>query len=49
MAHPEPIPILRGRQVEEYLERFRNFRLTARQKEFYSDAREFYRKLKPRE
>ena len=49
MAYPEPIPTLRGRQAEEFLERLKNFKLTPCQKEFYSDAREFYRKLKPRE
>ncbi len=49
MAYPEPTPILRGHRAKEFLERLENFKLTPEQKRFYRDAREFYRKLMPRE
>jgi hypothetical protein len=49
MVYPEPTPALRGRRAKEFLERLENFELTPWQKRFYKDAREFYRKLMPRE
>lgn len=49
MAYPEPIPALRGRKAKEFVGRLEDFKLTSSQKRFYSDAREFYRKLKPKE
>ena len=49
MAYPEPIPPLRGRNVEEFLHRLEDFRLSRKQKEFYKDAKKMYRKMAPKE
>lgn len=42
MAYPEPTPILRGKEARQFLQRWRDFKLTAEQQEFYRGARESY-------
>lgn len=43
MSYPEPIPAVRGKKnVEEFLRRLENFRLTDAQKELYRGARKAY-------
>jgi len=42
MSYPEPTPILRGKEAKQFLERWRNFKLTPEQLEFYRGAREYY-------
>jgi hypothetical protein len=44
MAYPEPTPILKGKDAQEFLKRLANFKLTPEQREFYRDARKRYRK-----
>jgi len=45
MAYPVPIPILTGKDAEEFEEKLRNFKLTDEQIAFYRQAKErFYKK-----
>jgi len=39
MAYPEPIPVLKGKEAEEFDSRLKKFRLNGAQKEFYREAR----------
>ena len=47
MAYPEPIPVIRGKDTEEFLERLRNFKLTPAQKKLYKGARQYYERKRP--
>ena len=47
MAYPEPIPALRGRHAREFLKRLEGFKLTTRQRRIYSDAVEYYNRIRP--
>ncbi len=38
MAYPEPIPAIKGKQAEEFLERLENFELSTSQRKFYREA-----------
>ena len=49
MAYPEPIPVIRGKDAEEFLERLRRFKLTPAQKRLYKGARQFYERKRPKE
>ena len=49
MAYPEPIPTIRGKRAREFIDRLEGFELTSSQKKLYRGAREYYRKLKPKE
>ncbi|MCA1814425.1 MAG: hypothetical protein LC624_10820 [Halobacteriales archaeon] len=46
MAYPEPILPLKGKRAQEFSERLEKFRLTARQKAMYRDARALYERRK---
>jgi hypothetical protein len=48
MAYPEPIPVIRGEDAEEFLDRLSKFRLTPAQKRFYRGARKFYERKRPK-
>jgi uncharacterized protein len=47
MSYPEPTPILKGKDAEEFLRRLKTFHLTKKQKAFYKDAISLYRKMSP--
>ncbi len=38
MAYPEPIPAIKGKDSEEFLERLRDFRLSASQRRLFKDG-----------
>jgi len=38
MAYPEPTPLLKGREVQEFIQRLDAFKLTEAQLEFFRDA-----------
>ncbi len=42
MAYPEPVPILRGKDAEEFFRKLENFRLTDAQKAFYREGLRTY-------
>jgi hypothetical protein len=48
VSYPEDIPILRGKDAIEFMNRLKNFKLTEEQKKFYKDAFEYYQKTKPK-
>ena len=48
MAYPEPIPILKGKDAEEFLRRLEAFKLTESQKALYRGCRKLYRMMAPR-
>ena len=48
VTYPEPIPAIKGEDVEGFLRRLENFSLTPAQKELYRGCREFYLRLRPR-
>ena len=48
MAYPEPIPVIRGKDAEEFLKRLRNFKLTPAQKKLYKGARQYYERKRPK-
>jgi hypothetical protein len=47
VAYPEPIPVLKGKDAEEFLRRLEAFTLTESQKALYRGCRELYRKMAP--
>ncbi len=49
MAYPEPIPAIKGKHAEEFLEKLSRFKLTASQKRLYEGSVDLYQKLKPKE
>jgi len=44
MALPEPIPTIKRRDVPEFSERWKKFRLSAKQEELYEGCEELYKK-----
>ncbi len=44
MALPEPIPVIKKRDVPAFNERLKRFRLSDAQKELYEGAKELYEK-----
>jgi len=48
MVYPEPIPVIRGKDAEEFLERLRNFKLTPAQKKLFKGARQYYERKRPK-
>jgi len=47
MAYPGPIPILKGKDAEEFFQRLETLRMTARQRRLYRGAIKFYEDLRP--
>jgi hypothetical protein len=38
MAYPEPIPAIKSKDAEEFLERLEHFKLSVSQREFFREA-----------
>jgi len=47
MAYPEPIPVLRGKEAEEFLKSIESFSLTPEQREFWREAAERHKARAP--
>lgn len=44
VAYPDPIPVLRNKDAEEFEKRLAKFKLSSAQKDFYREARELFGK-----
>lgn len=49
MAYPEPTPVLKGEDAEEFLMRLETLRMTERQKRLYKGAIKYYKEHTPKE
>jgi len=43
VTYPEPIPVLKGKDAQEFDSRLKKFKLNASQKEFYREARRLFK------
>ena len=48
MAYPEPTPVLKGKDAEEFLRRLETVRMTERQKRLYRGAIRYYEEHRPK-
>jgi hypothetical protein len=48
MAYPEPIPALRGKRAKQFIKRLDEFKLNEQQKRIYSDAVQYYKRMRPK-
>ena len=48
MAYPEPTPVLKGKDAEEFLHRLETLKMTEEQKRLYRGAIKYYEEIRPK-